>query len=72
MSTRKTPILLRIGPLSGRIFAVTRYTVKRNDDGSEYVDAHEKHDVTDQFGACMAELEARGLEVTPVKRELGT
>ncbi len=69
MSERKNPILLRVGPLSGRIFAVTRYTVKQNEDGSEWVDAHEKYDVTDQFGACLAELDARNLEVVSASRE---
>jgi hypothetical protein len=61
MTDRKTPILITVGPLTGRIFAVTRYTM--NADGS--LIAHEKQDVTDQVGAALEELNLRGLELRP-------
>jgi len=48
MSERKNPILLRRGPISGRVEVITRYTEK---DG--VVRAQTKHDVSDDFRALM-------------------
>lgn len=61
MSERKTPILLTLGPLTHRIYAVTRY----RDLGNGNIDAQTKHDVTDQFGAVLDELDRLGLELRP-------
>lgn len=58
---RKTPVLITVGPLSKRIFAVTRYTMGA--DGS--VIAHEKQDVTDQVGAALQQLDEMGLKIVP-------
>lgn len=52
--TRKTPILLRRGPLSGRVEALTRYSYKRV-RGREVLEAHEKHDVSRDFDALVLE-----------------
>lgn len=51
MSGRKTPVLLRRGPLSGRINALTRYTEK---GGTIRVADGGKHDVSGDFAvlAC--------------------
>lgn len=60
MSGRKTPILLRQEPLSGRIVAVTRYAqvkpgvIRAANDG--------KHDVTDEFCRLCEEL---GMGIPP-------
>lgn len=51
MADRKTPVLLREGPLSKRIYAVTRYTRKTLDNGREVINAQTKHDVTEDFEA---------------------
>jgi hypothetical protein len=59
MSARKTPVLLRRGPLSGRIQALTRYTRDgRTTDGKEILKAATdgKHDVTADFDALICEL----------------
>lgn len=63
--SRKTPILITVGPLSNRIFAVSRYT--KHKDGT--ITAHEKQDVTDQVGAALQELDSRGLELVPASKE---
>jgi hypothetical protein len=55
MSGRKNPPLLTIGPLTGRIYIVTRYT----DKGNGVIDAHEKFDVTGQFMEVKAIAEAK-------------
>ena len=56
MSQRKTPILLRRGPVSGRVNALTRYSrLQRN--GHELLKAatDSKHDVSADFDALMLE-----------------
>lgn len=55
--TRKTPVLLREGPLSKRIHALTRYTRKQA-HGREVIQAalDGKHDVTADFDALVCEL----------------
>lgn len=58
---RKTPVLITVGPLSNRIFAVTRYSK----DADGMITAHEKQDVTDQVGAALEELDRRGLQLMP-------
>jgi hypothetical protein len=52
---RKTPVLLRRAPLSGRIDALTGYTRK---DGGRILQARPdgKHDVTADFDAIVCEL----------------
>ena len=56
MSTRPPtthkPILLRIGPLTGAIYAVRRYTVT----GDGLMTAHDKDDVTQDFYRLAAEM----------------
>jgi hypothetical protein len=51
---RKTPILLRRGPLSGRINALTRYTITER-NGRELLKASEKYDVSADFDVLMLE-----------------
>lgn len=58
--TRKTPILLRREPFSGRIVAVTRYTQRA--DGLIRTSDGGKHDVTQEFCALCVEL---GMGVPP-------
>jgi hypothetical protein len=53
MSQRKTPILLRRGPVSGRIHALYRYT--RKDDVLRSA-TNGKEDVTADFDALVCEL----------------
>lgn len=60
MSTRKTPILLRREPFSGRIVAVTKYTKRA--DGLVRTSDGGKHDVTQEFCALCVEL---GMGVPP-------
>ena len=57
MSARKTPILLRRGPISGRINAVFRYT-KQNNNGIELFRAATdgQQDVTADFDALVLEM----------------
>lgn len=43
--TKQQPPRLFRGPLSGRVYVVTRY----RDLGNGMFEAHEKHDVTDEF-----------------------
>jgi hypothetical protein len=54
MSARKTPVLLRRGPLSGGINALTNY---RRKNGGAVLQAAEngKHDVTADFDALVLE-----------------
>jgi hypothetical protein len=53
--------LLRLGPLSGRVYLVTRY----RELGGGAIDAIKKVDVTNEVGALLEELDARGLELRP-------
>lgn len=57
---RKNPVLLRRGPLSGRINALTNY--RRSGDGPIKVVGDGKHDVTAAFYALMLEelLDGKG------------
>lgn len=57
MSDRKTPILLRRGPLSGRVVALTRYTRGTTASGHEMLKAatNGKHDVSGDFDALLLE-----------------
>ncbi len=57
MSARKTPVLLRVAPLSGGVMALTRYTRKMI-RGKDLIEAHTdgKHDVTADFDALVCEL----------------
>lgn len=48
MAERKTPVLLREGPLSGRVVAITRYTRQQTANG-ELIKAQTKHDVDGDF-----------------------
>ena len=54
MSTRKTPVLLRRGPVSGDVVALLRYSYA-NVRGGEILKAHDKQDVTADFTALMLE-----------------
>lgn len=54
MSARKTPVLLRRGPLSGSINALTRYTRPSPDLIQATMDG--KHDVTADFDALVCEM----------------
>lgn len=47
---RKNPVLLRRGPISGRIHALRRYTLK-----GDLLTAHDKDDVTADFYHLMME-----------------
>jgi MoxR-like ATPase len=80
VSARKTPILLRPGPLSGRIWALTRY---RRTGRAVQVIGDGREDVTADFDALVCELlldpapriieqldgAARGMELTSEERE---
>jgi hypothetical protein len=52
MARRKTPILLREGPLSGRVAAITRYT-RTQFNGRDVIRAIDKYDVNDDFETLM-------------------
>jgi len=55
VTARKHPPLLTRSGLTGTVFVVTRYTLRDNG----LIEAHEKYDVTDQFGELVVgELEA--------------
>jgi hypothetical protein len=54
VSDRKTPILLRAGPLTGSIFAITRYT-RVTQGEREIINAQIKQDVTDDFRCLLLE-----------------
>lgn len=56
MSARKTPILLRRGPLSGNVMALHRYT-RKTVRGRDVIDAglNGKQDVSHDFDALMLE-----------------
>jgi hypothetical protein len=53
--SRKTPVLLRRGPLSGDVNALLRYTRTKSPGGVELLKASEKQDVTADFDALMLE-----------------
>lgn len=57
---RKNPVLLRRGPVSGRIYALTNY--RRSGDGPITVVGDGKHDVTAAFYALMLEELLDGAE----------
>jgi hypothetical protein len=61
MSERKHPPKLVLGPLSGRIYIATRYTVRDNG----VIESHEKYDVTSDFMNVYADAVAR-FDYTPV------
>jgi hypothetical protein len=46
---RKNPPILTEGPLTGKVYIVTRYTITDPEKG--HYTAHEKFDVSDQFEA---------------------
>lgn len=52
MSERKTPILLRKGPMSGRIEAIYRYS-RKIVRGRDVIVAHGKQDVTADFDVLL-------------------
>jgi hypothetical protein len=58
MSQRKTPILLRQGPVSGRVHAIFRYTRSKGRNGRDIIKASldGKEDVTADFDALVCEL----------------
>lgn len=56
---RKTPILLRRGALSDRIFAITRYT-----RAGGLITASEKFDVTDEFEHLVMDCLVNGFNPT--------
>jgi hypothetical protein len=58
MSTRKQPPILNVGPLSGKVYIVTRYRVLDGEKGQ--YEAQEKYDVTEQFEQIAA-ARAKGL-----------
>jgi hypothetical protein len=49
---RKNPPILNVGPLSGKVYIVTRYRVLDAEKG--HYEAQEKFDVTEQFDAIAA------------------
>jgi hypothetical protein len=57
MALRKTPILLRVGPVTGRVQALTRYSYKKV-RGAEVLEAHTdgKYDVHDDFQEVLLEM----------------
>jgi hypothetical protein len=57
VSRRKQPPILTVGPVSGKVYIVTRYRVLDAEKGQ--YEAQEKFDVTDQFEAIAL---ARGYE----------
>jgi hypothetical protein len=62
VSARKIPILLRRGPLSGTVFALTRY--KRIGD---LIDVHAKENVDDDFRMLAIEPVEEALELAGVE-----
>lgn len=58
MTERKTPILLREGPISGAIHALYRYKWKTLDNGHRVIESglNGKWDVTADFDALVCEL----------------
>jgi hypothetical protein len=60
VSPRKHPPKLVLGPLTGRIYIATRYTVRDNG----VIEAREKYDVTDDFMNVYADAVAR-FDYTP-------
>lgn len=54
MSVRKTPVLLRRGPVSGDVIALLRYTYTQTPRG-EVLEASSKENVTADFTALMLE-----------------
>lgn len=52
MSERKTPILIQRGPLSGAVYAITKYTRKQV-NGREVIRAQTKHEVTAYYEALV-------------------
>lgn len=63
---RKTPILLRRGGLTGRIYALTRYTEKPHPTLPDrtLIDASEKWDVTEDFQRLVLDLMVDGYNPT--------
>lgn len=55
------PVILRRGPITGKIYAITKY--RRSEDG--HLVAQEKHDVTSDFDY----LVGRALEEVPTLSE---
>lgn len=54
MTARKTPVLLRRGPLTGDVMALLRYT-RKTVRGRDVIDASSKQDVTADFDALLLE-----------------
>lgn len=54
---RRTPIRVRMSDLTGRVYAITRYTTDRANNA---IRADEKHDVTADVQHLMAEAWATG------------
>jgi hypothetical protein len=52
VSTKKQTPILNVGPLSGKVYIVTRYRVLDAEKG--HYEALEKFDVTEQFDAIAA------------------
>lgn len=61
MSPRKFPPKLVLGPLTGRIYIATRYTVRENG----VIESHEKYDVTNDFLNLYADATAK-FDYTPL------
>jgi hypothetical protein len=55
MMPRRTPILLRDGPLTGEVMAITRYRRRTLENGREVIDASEKYSVHHDFLGVMLE-----------------
>lgn len=58
MAARKTPVLLRVAPLSKRINALTNYRHTEGSNGADIIVAatNGKHDVTADFDAIVLEM----------------
>jgi hypothetical protein len=51
MTARKHPPKLLMTSLTGQVYIVTRYTQREAKNGTPYIVAHEKFDVTEEFQA---------------------
>jgi hypothetical protein len=69
MNERKTPVLLRRGPLSGDVMALLRYTRKQTPRG-EILMSSAKQDVTADFTVLMLEELLDGDEQWPASPDI--
>lgn len=61
----KQPPRLLESPLTGQVYVVTRYTIKNAADGTPYLSAQIKYDVTEDFKAIAARWKRPRKSVAP-------